>query len=194
MGFSAFGFLHEKELRPAVVVGGKIVWQAPLTWRTVSRRFEFIPTHTMKKIALTLIAFAALAFTQARAEELTWLTDLPKAQAQAKAEKKLVLMNFTGTDWCPWCWKLRDEVFKTPEFAAYAKKNLVLVELDFPRKKELPADQKAANKELAAKYEVKGYPTVVVLDAAGKKVGKTGYMKGGPAAFTKELDSYQAAK
>jgi protein disulfide-isomerase len=148
----------------------------------------------MKKIALTVIALAALACTQVRAEELTWLTDLPKAQAQAKAEKKLVLMNFTGSDWCPWCWKLRDEIFKTPEFAAYAKKNLVLVELDFPRKKELPADQAKANKALAAKFEVKGYPTVVVLDGAGTKVGDLGYMKGGPKPFIEKVNSFRTAK
>lgn len=148
----------------------------------------------MKKTALSLFAFAALAFTQARAEDLTWLTDLPKAQEKAKADNKLVLMNFTGSDWCPWCWKLRDEIFKTPEFAEYAKKNLVLVELDFPRKKELPAEQKKANKELAAKYEIKGYPTVVVLNSAGKEVAKLGYMKGGPKAFTGELDKAKAAK
>lgn len=148
----------------------------------------------MKKLALTLIALATLAFTQARAEEPTWLTDLPKAQAQAKADNKLVMINFTGSDWCPWCWKLRDEIFKTPEFAAYAKKNLVLVELDFPRKKELPAEQKQANKDLAAKYEIKGYPTVVVLDGAGKEVGRLGYMKEGPKAFTAKVDTYKAAK
>ena len=148
----------------------------------------------MKKIALTLIALATLAFTEARAEELTWQTDLPKAQAQAKAEKKLVLINFTGSDWCPWCWKLRDEIFKTPEFAAYAKKNLVLVEADFPRKTKLPADQAAANNALKTEYKIKGFPTVVVLNGAGAKVGELGYLEGVPKAFTKELDAIKAGK
>ena len=148
----------------------------------------------MKKLALTLLAFAALALSQARAEELTWMTDLPKAQEKAKADNKLVLMNFTGSDWCPWCWKLRDEIFKTPEFAEYAKKNLVLVEVDFPRKKELPAEQKKANKELATKYKIEGYPTVIVLDSAGKEVGKLGYMKGGPKAFNAKLDDCKSGK
>jgi thioredoxin-related protein len=150
--------------------------------------------NEMKKLALTVIALATLVFTQARAEELTWQTDLPKAQAQAKAEKKLVLINFTGSDWCPWCWKLRDEIFKTPEFATYAKQNLVLVEADFPRKTKLPADQAKANNALKDKYEIKGFPTVVVLNGAGTKVGQLGYMKDGPAAFTKELDAIKAGK
>ena len=148
----------------------------------------------MKKLALTLIAFAALAVLPACAEDLTWQTDVAKAQEQAKADKKLVLMNFTGSDWCPWCWRLRDEIFKTPEFADYAKKNLVLVEVDFPRKKELPADQKKANKELQTKYKIEGFPTVVVLNGDGKEVGRLGYMQGGPKPFTKKLDDIKTAK
>ena len=77
-----------------------------------------------------------------------WLTDLPKAQAQAKEEKKMVLLDFTGSDWCGWCIKLHNEVFSKPEFAEYARKNLVLVEVDFPRKKKLGAEQKKANEAL----------------------------------------------
>src|SRR6266481_5854060 len=70
----------------------------------------------------------------------TWLTDLPSAQATAKAENKIVLINFTGSDWCGWCIRLRDEVFSQPEFDAYANDHLVLVEADFPRHKAQPAE------------------------------------------------------
>jgi len=141
----------------------------------------------MKKILLG--TFAALALISANAaESLTWLTDLPKAQAQAKTEKKLVMLDFTGSDWCGWCIKLNKEVFSQPEFAEYAKTNLVAVEVDFPNKKKLSAEQKKANDALAQKYDIKGYPTIIVLDSAGKKVGELGYLKGGPKAFIAELE------
>jgi thioredoxin-related protein len=140
----------------------------------------------MKKTILTLCAVLALA--QVKAAELDWQTDLPKAQAQAKTEKKLVMLDFTGSDWCGWCIKLNKEVFSQPAFAEYAKKNLVAVEVDFPNKKKLSAAQKQANDALAKKYEIKGYPTIIVLNSDGKKVGELGYQAGGPKAFIAELE------
>src|SRR5258708_33083688 len=74
-----------------------------------------------------------------------WMTDLPSAQATAKAENKVVLLNFTGSDWCGWCIRLRSEVFSQPEFDAYSNDHLVLVEADFPRRKALPADLQQPN-------------------------------------------------
>lgn len=141
----------------------------------------------MKKLLLGTIAALALISANA-AESLTWLTDLPKAQAQAKTEKKLVMLDFTGSDWCGWCIRLNKEVFSQPEFAEYAKKNLVAVEVDFPNKKKLSAEQTKANDALAKKYNIQGYPTIIVLDSEGKKVGELGYMKGGPTAFIAELN------
>src|SRR6476659_6847904 len=131
----------------------------------------------MKKVAIGLIACWALL--QAGAEELHWLTDLPKAQAQAKKENKLVMLDFTGSDWCGWCIKLDKEVFSKPEFKSYAKDNLVLVEVDFPKLKELPADVAKQNDKLQKQYKIEGYPTVIVLNSAGKKVGELGYQEGG---------------
>src|SRR3954468_1656004 len=122
----------------------------------------------MKKFAFGLLI--AMALTQVRAEE-QWLTDVPKAEAKAKAEKKLVMLDFTGSDWCGWCIKLHKEVFSQPEFSDYAKKNLVLVEVDFPRKKEQSSEQKKANAALQEKYKIQGYPTIIVLDGDGSKVG-----------------------
>jgi len=69
--------------------------------------------------------------------------------------------------------------FLPTEFATYAKNNLVLVEVDFPRHKKLPTEQKTANDALQAKYKIEGYPTIIVLNGDGKKVGELGYMKGG---------------
>src|SRR5262245_17394763 len=140
----------------------------------------------MKKIAFALLASCALL--SAGAEELQWLTDLPKAQAKAKEEKKLVLMDFTGSDWCPWCIKLVKEVFSQPELGEYAKKNLVLVEVDFPRKKQQSAELKKANQALEEKYQIKGYPTIIVLNSEGKKVGELSYEPGGAKPFIAELE------
>jgi protein disulfide-isomerase len=144
----------------------------------------------MKKITVALMACWALA--QAGAAELDWMTDLGKAQAKAKEENRLVLMDFTGSDWCPWCIKLRKEVFSTPEFTEYAKKNLVPVEIDFPQRKQQPAELKKANRALQAKYEIRGYPTVVVLNGQGKKVGELGYEAGGPKPFIAKLQELKA--
>jgi protein disulfide-isomerase len=138
----------------------------------------------MMKKAL-ILAVALLAANILVAGE--WLTDVPKAQEQAKKENKLVLLDFTGSDWCGWCIKLKKEVFDTAEFKEYADKNLVLVELDFPRKKEQSDELKKANRELQKKYGIRGYPTIIVLDGNGEQVGKLGYMKGGPQPFIEEL-------
>ena len=122
----------------------------------------------MKRLILAMAA--CLAVGTAQAAELNWLTSLPDAQAKAKAEDKLVLMEFTGSDWCPPCKMLHKEVMTSKEFAEYAKDNLVLVELDFPKKKEQTAELKKANQDLAEKYKITGYPTVIVLDSSGKEV------------------------
>jgi thioredoxin-related protein len=140
----------------------------------------------MKKILVTLAALLVLA--GAYAADGNWQTDLPKAQAQAAKESKMVLLNFTGSDWCSWCVKLHKEVFSQPAFQEYAKANLVLVEVDFPQRKKLSAEQKKANDALAAKYSIQGYPTIIVLNSAGKKVGELGYQPGGPKAFIAALE------
>jgi thioredoxin-related protein len=141
----------------------------------------------MKRIAALLLA-ASLA-TSLSAAEATWSTDLPAALAQAKKEKKLVLMDFTGSDWCPPCKALHKEVFSTKEFTDYAKDNLVLVEVDFPRVKKQDAPLKKANQALQAKYNIEGYPTVILLNGEGKQLWKNvGYLPGGPRKFIAEVD------
>lgn len=140
----------------------------------------------MKKIIIAVLA--SLASAQMWAGQLQWMTDFNKAQATAKAEKKMVFLNFTGSDWCGWCIKLNREVFSTPEFAEYAGKHLVLVEVDFPRRKQLSDEQVRANRALAATYRVKGYPTIIILNSDGRKIGELGYMRGGPKPFIAELE------
>ena len=121
---------------------------------------------------------------------LEWLTDLPTAMARAQKEKKAVLLNFTGSDWCPWCKKLKSEVFDQFDFALYAAGNLVPVEVDFPSRKKLSIDQINANYALASKYGISGYPTVILLNSEGRVLGKSGYIEGGPAAFVARIEKF----
>lgn len=144
----------------------------------------------MKQILITLLA--ATVFWQVNAAESTWLTDLPKAQAQAKAQDKMVLLDFTGSDWCGWCKKFKKEVFDTSAFQDYAAKNLVLVEVDFPNQKPQSEALKKANQALKTKYDIHGFPTLVVLNKDGKEIGRqVGYSKGGPKAFIAKLEKFK---
>ena len=136
------------------------------------------------------IAFQVNAAESGPKGDLEWLTDLPQAQAKAKKENKFVFLDFTGSDWCVWCIRLQKEVFSKPEFVEYAKKNLVLVEVDFPQRKKLSPSQARANNALKDKYDVPGFPTLVILDANGKLGGTMGYVPGGPKAFLAELEKY----
>jgi protein disulfide-isomerase len=117
-----------------------------------------------------------------------WLTNYEKAQKEAQANHKLLLMDFTGSDWCGWCIMLDKEVFSKPEFKEYATKHLVLLELDFPRSKKMPPETAAQNERLMLKYRIQGFPTVVVFDSEGKPLGALGYQAGGPQAFIDVLE------
>jgi protein disulfide-isomerase len=143
----------------------------------------------MKKLIITLmVSLAAVSFSMG-AESL-WMHDFEAAKAKAVKEGKPIFINFTGTDWCGWCIKLEKEVFSQKAFQDYAKENLVLVEVDFPRKKEQTAQLKEQNKKLDKEYGVEGYPTLYLLDAQGKKLTEDiGYREGGPEAYVAHLKS-----
>ena len=134
------------------------------------------------------VALLVVLATSSASANPGWLTNYKEAQEEAKANKKLVLLNFTGSDWCGWCIRLDREVFTKPEFQEYAKKKLVLLEVDFPRARQLSAAEKSQNEELAQKYQIQGFPTIVVLDGEGRMVGELGYTPGGPSAFIAELE------
>lgn len=104
----------------------------------------------------------------------------------------MLLMDFTGSDWCPPCILLRKQVFSKPEFADYAAKNLVLLEVDFPRFKKQSDEENVANQKLAQQFGIEGFPTIVILDSSGKVAGQLGYMPGGPTAFIAALEKLRS--
>lgn len=128
----------------------------------------------------------------ARAEpsraELNWTTDYVQALSDAKSSGAKVFLFFTGSDWCGWCMRLDGEILATEAFKAYADRNLILVKLDFPRRAALSEELKTQNEQLARKHRVTGFPTVVVLNSQGKRVGRLGYQEGGPGPFVAALE------
>jgi len=153
----------------------------------------------MKKIFITLLFIAGSITVQA--QELTWETNLQKATEVSIKTKKPLLLFFTGSDWCGWCIRLQKEVLKTPEFNAWAKDNVVLVELDFPRRSpQIPEIQKQ-NMELQQIFQVQGYPTVWFANPSMKegkinldKLGSTGYVAGGPSKWLEGAKQIVALK
>jgi len=140
---------------------------------------------------LILFAAAACVFLPApfaRAES-GWLNDYKKAQQEARASNKFLLLDFTGSDWCGWCKKFDKEILSQSQFQDYARENLVLVELDFPRAKPQSPELRRQNQELANQYQVQGFPTIVVLNGDGQKLWQyDGYFSDGPAAFIAQLE------
>lgn len=135
--------------------------------------------------------FSSVALGHAESGEAThgdWMTDFAAATAKAKQENKPLLVDFTGSDWCGWCIKLDNEVFSKKAFKEYAAENFVLVEIDFPsRKVKQSAELKAQNEALAEKYDIKGFPTILILDADGTVIEQTGYRRGGPQKYVEHL-------
>jgi protein disulfide-isomerase len=161
----------------------------------VARARWLIEVGDVKKWPVFAFVFAAITAVLAASTQATgdWLTDYNKAQQEAKAGNKLLLVNFTGSDWCGFCIMLDRQVFSKPEFKDYASKNLVLLEIDFPRMgglrwKAQSDELRKQNQELAMKYQIYGFPTIVVLNGDGKVVGALGYMEGGPTPFIAELE------
>ena len=124
-----------------------------------------------------------------------WTSDYAAAKKQAAETKKDLLIDFTGSDWCGWCIKLNDEVFKREPFKAGVKDTFVLVELDFPRdKSKLSAETQKQNAELGKKYAVQGYPSILLCDAGGRPYAATGYQAGGPEKYVAHLNELRAVK
>lgn len=145
----------------------------------------------MKKICQLLfsIGFIICLLTVPVQALSQWETDFGKAQKLAADSGKALLLDFTGSDWCGWCIRLKEEVFSKKSFQAYAKDKLVLVEVDFPRKKAQSKKIKEQNRALAAKYGIRGYPTIVLLSPSGDFIQQTGYQAGGAEAYVAHIDA-----
>ena len=144
----------------------------------------------MKNLTLSLL-FLSFISTSISQEKVVWHQDLKEAFEVSQKENKPLMLFFTGSDWCGWCVRLQKEVFFQPEFIKWAEQNVVLVELDFPRRKAQSNAIKSQNAQLQQQFQVRGYPTIWFVTSATNssgqvnlsQLGKTGYVKGGPAAW-----------
>lgn len=142
--------------------------------------------------ALVARSVAVLSVAGSMAYAADWSEDYAASVSKAKAEKKYILLNFTGSDWCPPCKELEKQVYSQGKFDEYAKQNLVLVKLDFPNQRQLPKATVEQNEKLQEKFEVKGYPTAILLSPEGKRLGGfTGYLEGGPDAFIAKIEGFK---
>ena len=145
-----------------------------------------VPTFARRYFAAATAVIIALCPLHAQAQEADWKTNFVQAKTTAAQLQHYILLDFTGSDWCPWCVRMDKEVFSKAAFADFAAKHLVLVKLDYPRTKPQPAEEKAQNAELAKQFQIEGYPTYVLLDPSGKEVRRqVGYLQGGPAEFVR---------
>lgn len=117
-----------------------------------------------------------------------WLDNLDDGLLKAQQDNRVVLLMFTGSDWCTWCRKLMKEVFNTEEFLEYAEKNLVLVMIDFPRNKPQSPETKEYNRSLENRFQIPGVPTVLLIRPDGKVLHRTGYLQGGAANYIFTLE------
>ncbi|MBP6181579.1 thioredoxin family protein [Flavobacterium sp.] len=153
----------------------------------------------MKKIIIAALLFVA-SYT-VEAQELVWETNVNKAMEISNKTKKPLMLFFTGSDWCGWCIRLQKEVLKTPEFAAWAKENVVLVELDYPRRTPQTPEIQAQNSGLQQAFGIQGFPTVYFANGTNKDgkmnfegLGQTGYVAGGPTAWLAVADGFLKKK
>lgn len=144
----------------------------------------------MKTIAIASLC-SLLSFLPAVGAD-GWMTDFEAAKKKAAAEKKSLLIDFTGSDWCPPCQALKREVLDQEIFSKGVVADYILVELDFPREKSNISEETIAqNEKLADEYSVEGFPTICLTDAEGRPFGITGYRPGGPEAYLTHLATFR---
>ena len=162
------------------------------------------PITNTSRIVLQIVLFlfiSSFAFAQKKADFVAsakegWLVSVEEAFELSSKSNRPILANFTGSDWCGWCKKLDAEVFSKAEFKEWASKNVILLELDYPRFIKLPEKQVAQNQELQNVFQVSGFPTIWVFDLKRPEgsqfqivaYGRTGYLRGGESAFIEEVN------
>ncbi|MBE0392583.1 thioredoxin family protein [Flavobacterium sp. PL002] len=147
----------------------------------------------MKKNVILFLLIFGVQFAQS--QELVWHTNVKEAIAVSEKQKRPLLLFFTGSDWCGWCIRLQKEVLLTPEFKEWASENVVLVELDYPRRTPQTNEIKAQNSELQQAFGIQGFPTIHFAKGITKSgkvnfegLGSTGYVAGGPTAWLAVAD------
>jgi thioredoxin-related protein len=151
----------------------------------------------MRIASLTAAATFAWALTASTfAAEDLWVSDFEKAKQTAAAEGKDLLIDFTGSDWCAPCMRLRKEVFDVDAFKTAAPRNFVLVEIDFPQNKsKLTKETQEQNEKLKTQYGIRGFPSIVLADAQGRPYAQeTGQRPGGPENYLPHLDELRAVR
>ncbi|MBD0402306.1 thioredoxin family protein [Flammeovirga sp. EKP202] len=154
----------------------------------------------MKKLLLILLfTFSLAGYVSAQEEKeipkITdkvsnegWTNDANEAFQLVEKENYPILLNFTGSDWCGWCKKIKSEIFDTKEFKAWVKENnVILLELDFPKGIKQSDLLRSQNQYLAQEFQVRGYPTIFMIK--GQKMIQTGYVKGGPANWIASVEN-----
>lgn len=116
-----------------------------------------------------------------------WETDFTAAKKSAKEEEKPLFLFFTGSDWCPYCLRFKDQILDQTSFAEMVSDKFIFVELDFPKSKELPPELVKQNQKLKKKYRIQGFPTVIILSHNLDKLASRGYIPVSPEQYASHL-------
>lgn len=159
-----------------------------------------IKFFTPALLVAVLVAFVSYqnvadAATGSDGDKAAWMTDYVAAKQAAKQQGKPMLLEFTGSDWCPPCMRMKKEVFSQAPFIDYSAEKLVLVKLDFPRRKAQSDELKAQNETLAKQYGVRGFPTVILVSPDGDVLNsEVGFRPGGAESYVEHLEGILASK
>jgi protein disulfide-isomerase len=151
----------------------------------------------MKKFAIIVLAAAlcgngnfsleASSSSYGAQQSIQWTTNYTEATQISERTGQPILLFFTGSDWCTWCKKLEHEALDTREFAAKAGNRFIFVMLDFPARGASDQQVSQQNNRLKTKYNIKGFPSIVIVDAKGNRIGSTGYREGGGTPYADHL-------
>lgn len=141
-----------------------------------------------KKMLVLCFGLLLLIPSSVFAKGINWTEDLEQAKIEASETNKYIFVSFSGSDWCHWCIQLDKEVFSSEQFQAYAEEKLVMVLVDFPKRKKQSSEQKLKNEELSRQYRVRGFPSVALLNPQGELVAMTGYRRGGAEAYIEHIE------
>lgn len=149
---------------------------------------KFVPLFIIiLLIALSCTPQENVESSSESSSELNWLTNLEAAKETARQEGKTIFVNFTGSDWCGWCFRLDDEVFSQTQFIQFAQENLVMLEIDFPRDIPQTDEVKAYNSNLLESFKIPGFPTILLLNENGNEINRTGYKSGGAEKYIEHI-------